>query len=1646
MECLSNDNVSLCVSDCFPDCVMIANKSVRFSDSPIISYYKGQPVVRRYGFGADWNDEIQPKIKKTPAVRDYVRVRMLRVAAKLRRFNRWCFYENERELSKQKAADNLYDECLLSLGSLFDISFQGGKKKEARIKRDALQRIAAEKREENERKKVPKKDRELEIKQQRDKRCPVLQSGAVLRTALTFGAGVLATKLWRTISKAETALDSVNSVFSQLSKIAKGLKEHLGSVLWNIPLIMTVFFAIRQTTGGSNVLLSVVVTALAKVVGHKLWSHISKFFPGGNGETLEQQAGFSDFASVAPKLMSILFTFSVLKRVRPSTVTEFCKRISMLERMTGGWEVFLKWVLCSLETLVNFARRMFGKERVTFFRDAHKPTYEWAKRVDSVCLREATGGDLTPKELDEMVELVQQGFAYKELYRNTKMDKFVNDYVARISAALMPYQGALNSKNNFRFEPATLMIYGKPGIGKTLMAMHVCAAVMLESGIVSEGATYSDVIKQVWQKGNSEYWNGYAGQACLVMDDAFQARANATDKENDYMSIIRMVSTWSFPLNFADLASKGKIYFNSKFIFGTTNMASIDSEAKIVIQEPEAVARRLTFPYFLRVKSEYVSPTLGSGKLDFDKFQVECEKCSSSTNPLDAFPWYVWEAAKHNFVTGQTSPTFVSLKEVIREVSVDLKRRLDTYKSSQERLESFIGRYRKPVDSNEAVFQAGMKLEKDKLLLESSGHLIDHVLSDRPYMEILGVDADATEADIKAAYRRLSKEVHPDKHPNRVRAAEAMKKLNLIADELIAARAERRKFCSELEENVRELSTLHKIVKVTLGFFGGLLVAVFAIKAVKALLCFCWSLLEGIFGKKKREKKSQQSNRVLTPRTQKVGMKDPIFQSIDTSIATNIYANSYKMFATMLDGSELVVGQVQFVEGSLAVQPEHFTNMFKQMRSDKELSDDSLIYLRNAVNHEHQLSFSLAHYLDLKRYVFKDADVEFIDFGQVRSHRNITNNFMLESDLKYVNGNRARLDICEVDYNKRIVNVNNRKIYVVNSIKVGTDVYAGGKRIKKYIVYDAPTTVGDCGAPLCILDNNSYSGRTYMGMHVAGQSLHQVGYAAVVTKEMVEEAIKHLKVIRDAFEEDLSSRGITLQAGNSLPFANSGSFLPIGTVTTPINLCPKSQYYVTPLYGSFGEYPYFPAHLSPVTIDGVKHFPMENAVAPYATPVRIFEQKWLKQALHVSMLPFTKLTKDYSRRLYSFEEAVLGVPEEKFRSIPRGTAAGFPYVYDVRNGKKEFFGTDVNYDLDNDKAKDLKKRVEYILDSAAKGVRLSHVFVDFLKDELRSPEKNKVAATRLISSAPLDYTIAWRMMFGAFSSAAMRTHTRSGMAPGICAYTDWDILVERLRIHGKKCFDGDFKAFDSSEQPTVHDLILEYINRWYNDGESNALIRKVLWLDMVHSRHIGGRGGDQRYIYQWNKSLPSGHPFTTIVNSIYALFCLVSAYIVCTKDNTGFWNHVSSVTYGDDNVSNVDEGTSHVFNQKTVAEALMSEFGMKYTPGDKSGDYRDTFDIEELTFLKRGFSLQDGRWLCPLELNSFLYTCYWCKNHRLEKEIINDVLEGALLELSMHPQRSWDEYAPRIVELLEKRVGYTKCIPDKTQYLNEVLSRTDNWY
>ena len=129
--------------------------------------------------------------------------------------------------------------------------------------------------------------------------------------------------------------------------------------------------------------------------------------------------------------------------------------------------------------------------------------------------------------------------------------------------------------------------------------------------------------------------------------------------------------------------------------------------------------------------------------------------------------------------------------------------------------------------------------------------------------------------------------------------------------------------------------------------------------------------------------------------------------------------------------------------------------------------------------------------------------------------------------------------------------------------------------------------------------------------------------------------------------------------------------------------------------------------------------------------------------------------------------------------------------------------------------------------------------------------------------------------------------------------------------------------------------------------------------------------------------------------------------------STDFNQYVSMIAYGDDNVLNVSDEVPE-YNQERMAEEF-ARFGMIYTDELKTGVLSDK-TLEQVAFLKRGFSYSHNHCFCfaPLALPSILEAFNWIKKTDSAIDIMQQIAEHAIVELSMHPKPVFDKYARKI--------------------------------
>lgn len=1597
--------------------------------------------------------------------------------------------------------------------------------------------------------------------------------------------GAVSDSLKGILSNGVKATEQVNVLLKQLTdtftSFVKSVKAIVGG-LWILPMGVLAYWVLGKFV--DNEVLRVVIMGALSIAFGKLWPHVADHFSSIG--KVEAQAGVHGQENVLKSVILALLTFSYIPRQGSEVFLRvLSSRISMLPRLGDGIESLFKIVVDLAEkaiSLIYWATGVKDEDNSTkqfYFGDqVTKAVKTWLKK--SYDFMDKLGLKPAPEVVRATHDHVRRGYAMLQTVKDDQLLFLLKRGVDNLETKLAPFMGVVTAGKNFRVEPHFVLFTGLSGVGKSSILVKFVLSALLLSGECKP----KDVLANLWQKGSSEYWNGYVNQKCVVMDDVFQKVSAKGDPESEYMDIIRMISNWSYPLNMADLNSKGRFYFDSPLVVGTTNCSNIhETTYKEVVKCPEAVVRRIHDVIYIEAAPDYAKE---DGTMDYMKLEAKFKQDIDSLlntdrdgpilpeHVVDCVPWDAWRAKRVDFTKftfparGQSFDDAVDLRQLVVDLALKLKTKreyhqasldaMDSYasilgvsmaepqlQSGIERLEAYpepscAAQFRTALNSYEdclAQYQPELEEHKLKLLCahfkkknrsyfdyERGQDLrakFEHVglwkmlvlglitaLDGSVYTAGVAANENGCAAWLDAFGSKFGQPFFGD--ISTITLEEVRSRVQFLIDTLGDSFACSRyginttshsclvawldNFKLKMDLHYDEMGKLADLFHVESTFknlcvkfvgslkkdlqnfnFVGAGVKIFALHGVLKLVRLVFKLTVGLVKTVYAGVRSilgfgeEEAKPVVLEPAQPQGNHVAVMQ--DEQVYDKIYANLYTAY---MPKHNLVIGQILFVEHRLAVMPLHYIDQITSKLSG-EISEGDEIVLYDGAQKYGKIKMTVKQFLAVPRFVDcsgvlgDDAvDVVFLNFdarSNMSAKAKITNHFVSESNYSDVAKAvlPARLSVTRIAPSGDHVYLQKQDFFWP-VIKKQTNMHVGKKFLPLLWATGMTTRVGDCGGPLMISRRDSCpQGRCILGIHVAGNScpVQPKAYAAPVTYESILRAKAALKVCSDNFEEDMAAKGIgfaPVSEPESIVLTQSGlvagSFEVLGVVDKPVAMAPRTRIAMTPLHAEepFGPSGLARAHLRPILVNGELKFPMVEGLKNYQTPLEWRDIPDLDLIVAVATKRFREASVHDSREILSFEESVKSPLLMKLKAVNRATSAGYPFVLDGQRGKTLYFGKGEEYDLDGEECLRLRARCEHIINEAKRGVRLAHICVDFLKDEVRPQAKVDACATRVISGSPLDYVISFRQYFGSFMAAMFRNHTVSGFTPGINPYQEWWQLADELTNAGKHFFDGDFSRFDASEQPYILWAILKFINEWYDDGEENARVREVLFMDLVHSRHLSSPSGPLKYVIQWNKSLPSGHPLTTPVNSLYAMIALVLCYARLSGNPIDFWDHCYAATNGDDNISGVDDERKDVYNQVTVAQAMELYLGLKYTSGSKDGLLQPFKPLSELTFLKRRFlrdennELARGGWLAPLDLQSFLYSAYFTKAKQNVAADIANNLEFALGELSLHEPEVWSKYAPEIFACLERYEYAPKYGRSRDAYRQYMSSKTDFWY
>lgn len=741
-------------------------------------------------------------------------------------------------------------------------------------------------------------------------------------------------------------------------------------------------------------------------------------------------------------------------------------------------------------------------------------------------------------------------------------------------------------------------------------------------------------------------------------------------------------------------------------------------------------------------------------------------------------------------------------------------------------------------------------------------------------------------------------------------------------------------------------------------------------------------------------------------------------------IRSVMHRNVYVMY---IDGhDETPWGYLTALGSDIFMMNAHYyRTLLRRVMLNKKV-DITVVPYSNVCRGDHSVVYHINPYNIMSQYPpsedMLNSDCWLFRLSNMRPHRYIVDSFMTSKRLtEYGRVVDIAASFCrwEPDLDEVLGVVYRAKAEIVES-----RLEAENLSLRHYLRYEFPSEDGDCGS--LVFASGASEQDLILGMHAAiQQGKHAL--STVVSRDAIKK-----------WYDEMLTRDIACvlpeKVDPVMDFDRNG----IIQISSPhtYHRPTKSKLRRSPLFGLFGTPSRLPAVLT--ATDGTD--PYDLAIERYGTGNFHVDSRFLNAAVSSYNAKILRIAPK-NPTLLTFDEAVAGIAGEPYiKGVCRSTSPGYPWNLNGNGGKWHIFGDAQVYDLSSENCEKLRDRVMFCIEEAKQGRRQEHYYIDALKDELRPLDKVEGLKTRMISCAPLDLVILFKMYFGRFVSEFIENRLYNGSAVGINPVSgEWDTLGRKLLTKGDAVVAGDFSSFDATQSTTTLKAILKIINNWYNDGSENALVREILWAEVYNSLHLHGKTA-----LMFDHSLPSGNPLTTIINTMYVNIVVRMAFAECMNNPAAlseFDRHVELIAYGDDNIMNISDEAIEYFNYRTIPRA-MEKFGLIYTSEDKSevesGPICKT--LLDATFLKRSFVRTTMGFIGPLDINTVVEMPYWYRQGPGVEQRIEDNVSNCLCELSLHGDEKWDEYAPKLIAKC-RDLDIIVEFEDRDVYLDLVVSK-----
>lgn len=1201
--------------------------------------------------------------------------------------------------------------------------------------------------------------------------------------------------------------------------------------------------------------------------------------------------------------------------------------------------------------------------------------------------------------------------------------------------------------NSTRQEPLFVLVCGQAGIGKSTvskllqatMIKEVCGHYAVKRFSDNDSGSYVYAPNQ-----ESKYLDGYNNQPLVLLDD-FSSSVDSCKIWTQ--NLIHLVNTQPHQTAQASLERKGTVYFDSKFILATSNVASFNNLLQHMYSK-EAVCRRIHAAIKATVKPEFAKVSNLSEPMACPDKIAEYRLANPNApecfwldfilvDPLHGTNLHMCACGdKCRSPTGACSPA--TFKDVLQYVVRLYRYRRDYEEAQKARNKSmmeFLTTDGDTLDALEKAFTQGtcghshcyacerdprmraslalwwfdQRLKADKEHPHQSddpnpddektlSSLQDFLVDKSIFKEVFTDKSAFRPVCVKEfAFKRGIEATGACMNPKLAREYASMIGIWGVAQQnsyTLGAETFARDLRFSFVQHARFYLTFRKLSE-----FAQLALPILGIAlTVRAT----WDLFStkrraaAIKAAKKREKQEAL-------KTQSVDSQHD--QVVKSLLGSNIL---YMQDGDTFCGFALGIG------GSLVVMNKHVFHHIKN--NHPEVSFLKKTTKKNRFSYTASVETLQA---------FESATDDLVCVSVPKFHCQNIVHHLADEDIERTNSFNAQLTSWSPENDGYVVEVSTGLARLGDPISA---VDPDGKEFRSHntVVYDIPTENGQCGALITRIDATRRS--KVVGLHAAGNATGSRGYGILLKKHFIDKCLSHFEtpIIQYAATSDIQKHFEFVSAPK-----NEVEDLQCVGKATPIATVYKSEICKSPLYGEIADPPAKkPALLNPFHKDGKLFDPVANALKEYSRGGRLCNREVFRASTAAYIHELTLETVRPLGGVLTFEETVKGSKEKApwLKPINRGTSSGSPSRFnpDVGSKKREAFGYDETYTFDTPGAKHIREQFDQAHEALKKGP-IPMVFAAFPKDELRPTEKVHAGKTRVVFSCDVVNTLLIRKYFGSFASWYQDPNNRfknsSAVGMNVADQFECRAYAEHL---GNGHPNADVKAGDSSgfdkrlpseAVDSVWDVYKEFMGPKLSAEE--MVIAKHVFISFTKP-FIQFKD----CLIEWDNSNPSGNPITTILNTICNNIILrygVARSLGATtfKDAKKLLidiYHRKAVTYmcyGDDNAWKVDTVLIRKYGVANITYAMMnsamSEMGMVYTDENKSDNFnearRTVFDV---SFLKRTLACENGVYYMRLALDTLTQNIQWAKKKDIDGELFRVKVEGFLDELAIHDQATWD--------------------------------------